>query len=277
MSDTILRYKYLPLDDSFKKGDKYKAGSLCVIKDGTMKFTNPKEFNDPFDCRPKINAENHIAFRIEKAINAGVTKTYDELERIVRNSVEKEIKQDDYFCQDGICCLLKNPLNLLMWAHYASMHTGFVVEFCIPRKGRTTEEAINVLYPTEVIYKKDRPIVDLQDIYSLDASSNIETRQKIFDALYLTKSLDWEYEQEERVIDYQRGADIYPYNRKQILKSVIAGMRMSDEDFATLKNAVDKVNQELNINVTVHKAHPVEEKFALYVPDREDLKIHNNL
>jgi len=40
--ETIKRYKYLPFD----------IGSLKIITQGTIKFTKPSEFNDPFDCDP---------------------------------------------------------------------------------------------------------------------------------------------------------------------------------------------------------------------------------
>ena len=39
----------------------------------------------------------------------------------------------------GICSLTKDPLNLLMWAHYAQHHKGFVVEFEIPLKAADAE------------------------------------------------------------------------------------------------------------------------------------------
>ena len=29
-------------------------GSLKVLEEATIKFTNPKDFNDPFDCLPVI-------------------------------------------------------------------------------------------------------------------------------------------------------------------------------------------------------------------------------
>jgi hypothetical protein len=119
----------------------------------------------------------------------------------------------------------------------------------------------NWLIPLLVEYEKEKPIVTSRE-------SDTES--------LLTKGKDWEYEQEERVIDFERGAGIYPYDRNRILKSVIAGMRMSDDDFVVLKNTVDELNNQLGTNVTVHKTEPLKGKFALSVPDRDDLNIHNN-
>jgi len=147
-----------------------------------------------------------------------------------------------------------------MWAHYATSHTGFVIEFSIPIKS-TTYDDLNCLAPFPVEYKKEKPII---------------TDHKFFKEQLLTKGKDWDYEQEERVIDVKRGCGIHLYDRKQILKSVIAGMRMSDADFSVLKKSVDAVNTALGINIAVHKAEPLQGKFALFVQDRDDLNVHNN-
>lgn len=32
----------------------------------------------------------------------------------------------------SVTCFNNNPLNMLMWSHYAQSHTGFLVEFKIP-------------------------------------------------------------------------------------------------------------------------------------------------
>jgi hypothetical protein len=48
-------YKYLPVDGSFDSPD--TLGSLSVIRDGTLKYTSPGDFNDPFDCQPDYDFE----------------------------------------------------------------------------------------------------------------------------------------------------------------------------------------------------------------------------
>ncbi len=47
MTNDILRYKYLPFNE----------GSTCIISEGTMKFSSPDEFNDPFDYSPDIDVK----------------------------------------------------------------------------------------------------------------------------------------------------------------------------------------------------------------------------
>lgn len=268
--DKMLRYKYLPIDDSFKEPFDIK-GSLSAIKDGTIKFANAKTFNDPFDCYPEVDVNklsDSIAGNKEFFKKIGSQLGLSPGQRIQEKSKQIKMLETHYLKNPaeilnnhiGICCLSRSPLNLLMWAHYATSHTGFVVEFSIPIKS-TTYDDLHCLVPFPVEYKKEKPLI---------------TDRKFFKQQLLIKGLDWEYEQEERVLDFDRGHGIHPYDRKQILKSVIAGMRMSDEDFSVLKKSVEAVNKLLGIKVTVHRAKPLPRTFALFVPDREDLNIHNN-
>lgn len=256
MIPAILRYKYVPFDE----------GSLSIIKDGTMKFTHPKDFNDPFDCHPEIDFSKCHSKEFWRSIgNELGYSPAKRLQEMPKHIKKLERKRSNFIgkinSNIGVCCLSKNPLNLLMWAHYASLHTGFVIEFSIPIKS-TTFDDLHCLVPFPVEYKKDKPIVN--------------DYKSILREYALTKGIDWEYEQEERVLDFDRKSGIHPYDRKQIFKSVIAGMRMSDDDFAILKKTVHTVNKEIGINATVHKAEPIKGKFALFVPNRDDLNIHSN-
>lgn len=264
MSKTILRYKYVPFNE----------GSLCIIKDGTMKFTCPSEFNDPFDCDPEMDEDKHLNYikgRKDLLKKVGDDLGLSPAERIqqkgvmlkrVGNAIQNGEFGQKLVNEVGICSLSRDPLNLLMWAHYAKDHTGFVVEFCIPTQAKTyiEENALKRLVPLEVKYEQAKPIVNPCD-----------EKHVICDKYFLVKGHDWKYEQEERVVDSFRGAGIHRYERNIILKSVIAGMRMCKDHFDILKNTVETMNTELGINVAVYRAIPRKGKFALFVPGREDL------
>jgi hypothetical protein len=81
----------------------------------------------------------------------------------------------------GIICFSENLESLLMWGHYASSHRGFVVEF---------DPNHSLFNPEEfggITYSKDRPIAE--------AAERMQ-HQKVL----LTKSIEWEYESEHRLI-----------------------------------------------------------------------------
>lgn len=253
MSNRILRYKYVPFND----------GSLSIISEGTIKFTSPLELNDPFDCVPEINATEyikHFSSRKDLLKKAGDHQGLTSAKRISKKSrmlkrLEHDLARDDFIKElsrkVGICSLTRDPLNLLMWAHYAKDHTGFVVEFSIPLNVTCTMVEANKclfdwLIPLEVEYSVSKPILDSFEDKELNMKKN-----------FLIKGMDWKYEKEERVIDNWRGPGIHAYDRKKILKSVIAGIRMKDEHIKTLRSRIDAVNQDLNTDICLYTAEPL--------------------
>jgi len=266
----MIRYKYLD----------YSEGSLCVISDGTMKFTAPKYFNDPFDCAPDFDPEKQADYLMEQ--KEAIKHIADEhgqspsqrlmYKKRLRKKIENEAREGKYasvFLEElGICSLSRSPLNLLMWAHYAKNHTGFVVEFSIPTPQvnsflndyEVTKTVNERLVPLAVQYKKEKPLIDPYD----DEKENMAKN-------FLTKGKDWDYEQEERVIDHIRGPGIHPYDRKRILKSVIAGLRMPQKNYRTLKNVIAQVNDNLGTEVNLYRASPLKRAYGLEIINRPDL------
>lgn len=262
----IVTYKYLPFSD----------GSLKVLSEGTMKFTKPSDFNDPFDCAPDYDPNNIKEFLesrpdlVQEAANdIGLSPNQIEQEKPAMISrLQAEVKTgkfgQPFSDRVGICSLTRDPLSLLMWAHYAGNHTGFVIEFNIqpdfdPNHCQDIQFA-EWLIPHKVDYKSDKPVVSLLD-------DNMTKKDKQF----LVKGMGWQYEQEERVIDHVRGSGIHKYNQTQILYSVIAGMRVKDSDYRLLEDTIAKVNRENGIDVKLYKASPAEGRYGLFVPNHPGL------
>jgi hypothetical protein len=79
-----------------------------------------------------------------------------------------------------IYCLVPCPRNTLMWSHYAAKHSGICLEFYV--SNLLFLKALKVNYSTE--YPKFLP----QDM------------QKLALEVILTKSKEWDYEQEFRIV-----------------------------------------------------------------------------
>ena len=267
--ERIRRYKYLPFDE----------GSLRIITDGTIKFTPPSKVNDPFDCAPDVETRNIAEYLNSRPdllagpgemLNLSPAQIIEEKQTMIKR-LEIAVDHGAFGQQAsdsvGICSLTRDPLNLLMWAHYAQHHTGFVVEFDIPVEVTDTDKPptdrllLDWLIPQEVEYQTSKPIVSFFD------DKDVKKKKQ-----FLVKGEDWAYEQEERVIDYIRGHGIHKYDRKTVLHSVIAGMKMDDRSYMTLVESVNKTNQELNLRIGVYKTEPVKGKFELFVSGRTDLK-----
>jgi hypothetical protein len=267
----IRRYKYLPFDE----------GSLCVISEGTIKFTQPSKLNDPFDCSPDFDVssiEDYLKTRPDLLRRAGEALNLSSAELVkeepamikrVETAAEEGAFSKPAVEQVGICSLTRDPLNLLMWAHYACGHTGFVVEFDIPLvvtdvdSPPTKDRILEWLTPQVVEYQVTRPVANF-----FDDKDTMGKKQ------FLIKEKCWTYEQEERVIDYIRGHGIHKYDRPTILSSIIAGMNIGPKEYMALVKSVEKVNHELNLTIGIYRAEPVKGKgrFGLFVPTRDDLK-----
>lgn len=261
MKTHIYRYKYLPFTD----------GALETIKSGTIKYSDPLEFNDPFDCRPHYQTEaiildaiknkRHILRRAGNDMGLSPAKRIQYKNQFIAN-LRKSIKsgafQSRMNARFGIVCLSRRPLNILMWSHYANEHKGFLIELKIPVFGPIWEHSMpnEWLIPHKIIYSKKRPMIGPVG----------HDPQAEFEQHSLTKSLDWRYEQEERVFDHIRGPGIHSYRRNEILCSVIAGMRMEPPEYKKLGAIINATNQTNDTNISLYKVKEVEGTFTLTVP-----------
>lgn len=258
--ETIYRYKYLPFTD----------GSLRMITEGTLKFTCPLEFNDPFDCMPSYNPasiDNLNKTRPDLIRMAGAYHKLSPAKRMQRTGVfiqniRRVVESGDFVrglvSGLGVLSLSRTATNILMWSHYADHHKGFVVELQIPMDAPA--ELLERMVPHPVQYLTERPMFDMAMGCDIDG-------------YFLTKSMDWEYEQEERTLTTAEGPGIHPYSRENFLCSVIAGSRMGATEYNQLKAAVQQASRDIGREVALHKAQLANNKYAVYVPNHPDTSI----
>lgn len=113
------------------------------------------------------------------------------------------VKSFDYyrirsFCHDEIMPPVYNPL---MWAHYADEHKGFCIKYRLSEHFVKQEEMPEGMhmYIRKIDYAKDSEVIDIR-------RRQIDTK-----FAFATKSIDWEYEDEARLIVYD------PNNTKDFL------------------------------------------------------------
>lgn len=159
----------------------------------------------------------------------------------------------------------RKALDILMWAHYADFHRGFLVEFKIPVEEygqRISESYEEYLVPQPVNYVDNRPVYKIA----------INDYSDSFENIYLSKSKDWSYESEERVISRSRGPGIHKYKRNEILCSVIAGIKMESKNFQLLKNDIQEINDSCGLNVDLYQAVQSVNEYKLLVPKHPRLE-----
>ena len=208
-------YKYVKFED------------LKRILNGSIRFTQPGAFNDPFEMVPELyapeefeNEEFHIRFsltapRREPDKNApeddfDSDHGSDRTSRRILDSLNKEI---------GILSLSKNRSSLLMWSHYADAYSGAIIKF---------DEAHEFLTGHfDMEYSEQRPRVHIAN-YTGDEPTPI--------AELCVKAKEWKYEREVRVVrrltdcrcvDTDCGFPVYVMDvPSNCIESVILGERM---------------------------------------------------
>ena len=165
--------------------------NLERVLDGTVRFTQPGAFNDPFEMVPEIhvpegsgNREFCIDFsmtaprraRGASELCAGVNsdRCNDATSRSILSALNETI---------GIFCMTRNPSSLVMWAHYAAQYTGGVVEF------DESHEFFKGLIDVE--YRDERP--------KKDFSHYVGDSNPIPIAELCVKPQEWSYEAEIRI------------------------------------------------------------------------------
>lgn len=249
---TIYRYKYLPFDE----------GSLKVITEGTLKFTCPLEFNDPFDCWPSYDPasiDNIIKLRPDLIKAAGKSEGLSPAKRLqrygvykanIRRSVESGEFVRALISGLGVFCVSRDPANILMWSHYAQHHRGFVVGFEI--SASTPNRYLDLMTPLPITYQEKRPMLSWANGCDIEG-------------YFLTKSEHWSYEKEERMLTNKMGPGIYTYSREHFLCSVIAGGRMRREDLMTLKQATEQAALTLGKQIGFHEARLADDAYEIVI------------
>ena len=248
--ETLYRFKYLP----------FTEGSLKMITTGTLKYTCPLEFNDPFDCMPAYDPCSIDNLHLNRPDLVQKVAEYhgvsiEEAQRIGIHNARKVVGSGEFarglVSGLGVVSLSRDPTNILMWSHYADHHKGFVVELRIAMDAPM--QLLEGIVPFPVEYRVERPVVDW--------AMGCDIAQ-----YFLIKSPDWEYEQEERILTALEGPGIRPYSRKHFLWSVIAGGRMSPEDYLVLESSVNQASLDIGREIPLYRAELARDKYKVYVP-----------
>jgi len=226
-------YKYVKIEDCLK-----------ILTEGTLWYSEPKKFNDPFDCYPFFpqKGKDKLFKRLKKEHGLDLQTSKKRLRNnfismsqtgsggIMHNLVSNNLT---------VTCFSKDHLSVPMWAHYADKHQGCVIEFqlnseVIEKISRSQPNV--VIVPSEVKYTDDRqPLYDKNgQLFGLNIA--------------LSKSTQWAYEKEVRALSNREG--IHHFSRLQISK-VFTGVRINEIDKVSVKNAVGKMNSSIGTKCKV--------------------------
>ena len=143
-------------------------------------------------------------------------------------TIEKTLQniRNESLSKIGVSCFSKNNSNLIMWSHYADSHQGFCLEF------NTNFEPFSKSF--EVIYKSEIPDIKADLLFSNDVES--EFLQKLLSF----KSIDWEHEEEIRIIHQESNKSFY-YPASS-LKAIYFGVRANQSDIEIICSIIKSQN-----------------------------------
>ena len=199
---------------------------IDILQNRLIRFTQPNALNDPFEARPNFHAlatKEGFASAFADMIRQApliwercrlVTQT-----NLNQQTFANKLEEDPHYAEQvhknvglpdpltyarkrtyelcnlvGILSLSETWDNLLMWAHYAEEHTGFVLMFDGSHNFFKGNDPLpGFTKPEPVQYKSERPCTTVEEV----------TVPEIF----FIKSFDWKYEKEWRYLKYLNDAD----------------------------------------------------------------------
>ena len=192
--------------------------------------SSPIVFNDPFEFKLK---EPDDPVKVEglkylKDANPQLQNQDDKcIIALAKDSFEKKIRGF------GVISLTEDPESILMWSHYADQHKGFCLGFQF--SGAWLSE--RGVYPVD--YSRQYPELNFAKIWYVDGLSKI----------LLTKSEDWKYEKEWRIIKADgEGLNDYPGE----LVEVIFGLRTTEEDQEMIRRILNDKCRVKYFRITQH-------------------------
>ena len=235
---------------------------------GRVYFPSAGAFNDPWDCKPWFNTPEDPAKR-ERLIQwfdevARKREPYPDEElrarqiEELRTSPEKlrksiqgvsELIRADMERRYRIYCLTTKAACPLMWAHYADKHHGICLELDVWKQ--------DLVSAIKVQYRETYPTFSLGEHDDLSP--------------FYTKSAEWQYEDEYRLISEEEGTafsdgtlktrDGFYMLPKDALKSVIIGALATDTVRKQIRSLVDRISPE----VVVRQARCMPDRYQLAI------------
>lgn len=215
--------------------------AIKIIQSSSLKFSNPADFNDPFDCdvdlvdfnfkedpHPEILLEIEIIqkqFRLDEFPFGS-----NENKITFWNHLYREAQIEKINSTRISCFSLSNDV-IVMWSHYADKHKGVCLAFN------------NIISPR---------FIDLNDIddisegyveYSAENKINYISSDKLtgLKKIFLSKSKSWSHEQEYRYLLVNQKNDFYKFSDK-FITDIYFGLKTSVEEKEYLINSCRKEN-----------------------------------
>lgn len=201
-----------------------------IITSKKLKFTNPDNFNDPFDCDTDtvnfdFTGEKHpiVKYEIDQMVEKKMAGDFfpDEFVRETLNKPELlselyKTSNQNKVKASSISCFSLKPDIIQMWAYYGQQHEGICLGFdlaCDNIFNGMQDEELSIF---EVNYKN---YLEEKFNYADDPEAGIKI-------ILSTKDISWSHEEEIRILLLKQEG-FYEFN-SSFLKTIHFGCRVDD-------------------------------------------------
>jgi hypothetical protein len=231
---------------------------LDVLINKRLYHCQPSEFNDPFDCTPLLsirpqrgNDDNiwrkflYYYVKMWEDVNKSGISEFELMKEADRAFVAGQHKDQSWLnkfvveelkslaTKIRVCCFVKSPRNMMMWAHYAKNHHGVTLIF---RSSQLLDKASRQFRGQPVEYDSqplriDRFVSALQTYY--------EHRDvwPMANIIYARKTKDWVAEDEVRFFS-MRNRPYLQFN-EPALYGIIFGAKTSKSLIQKVEGVLD--------------------------------------
>lgn len=247
-------HKYYRIDQRF----------INTLVNGEMWFSNPDDFNDPYDSYLVVDSNNTLEelrnYLMQMAEKHKLPYTHKQIKEKAKYWFDNPTALTDYLKMNrqnekekkGIACFSKSDNILLMWSHYANAHKGSCLTFDI------TKDYDFFALPFLVDYTEKYPKLN----FIREKNSRLKYKHII-----ATKSIDWEYEEEVRIVrdirDHGNSRGLIKFNKEALIE-IKFGLRTNPKDIETITKIVKGLDYQ---HVKLFKAELKKAEFGIdFVP-----------
>lgn len=256
-----------------------------IFDNNELKYNYAAYFNDPYDTASQFNlnmkdiTKSHLESVVNEKISdfewPSIKAAYEPMLEALAIKMKPEVDKliSDLQINVPITCFNSHPLSILMWSHYAQNHSGFMLEFKIPK------DYSSEMMPLPIEYSKEFPTIDLdfKTIKSIAESEEVDFG--FLKKLLLHKADCWSYEKEYRVFGTNNPNKENPLLIKfdpKLLSSIITGTRFKDTGkLDLLIQKISDFNIRNDLDVKIYDAKLIDNRYELTVPNHPQLSLEN--
>lgn len=234
-------YKYSSINDRLIEN----------LAQGQLYFSDPREFNDLYDCG--VDEADELAYALgekdffSESVGQGVSWNSEtdalDVHSLEQAQLPKTFNQAlrEQMTRIGVSCFSRIDNGSLLWGHYGNAHRGICLEFAADRD-RDFFCSARVQYVSEL-----KPIDEKQGV-----------KRGLHQYLY-TKSMEWSQEEEQRIW-VPGGSGVRKYE-PDALTGIIFGHSVSKQDY---DRVMDVIRQTCEHRLEVYRIKQSYRDYSLF-------------